>query len=248
MGTDLKPGFVIWSDDDLLAINKPPLVLCIPGGFNDETEDLVSILESDFGRVWVVHRLDRETSGVVIYARSANAHKMLNQSFADRIVRKTYHALVEGEPDWEKKIVELPLKVDGDRSHRTVVNHRDGKQAHTQFSVIERYRHYTLIEANPMTGRRHQIRAHLAAVGHPIAADSLYGSQQYVYLSVIKPGYRKREGAEQPLLSRLGLHASALIVPHPGSGETMNFEAPYPGDFQTTINQCRKYAPNASLR
>jgi len=237
-----KPGFVIWSDDAVLAINKPPLLLCIPDGYDDQAENLLSILQTEFGRIWVVHRLDRDTSGIVIFARTTSAHRVLNDSFANRLVNKTYHALVEGEPDWQEKIVELPLEADGDRQHRTVVNFRYGKPALSKFKVIERYRKYTLIEANPMTGRRHQIRAHLSSSGHPIAADTLYGSRQFVYLSDIKPGYRKRDGVEHPLLSRLGLHASTLEVPHPTSRETMIFDAPFPKDFQSTIKQCRKYA------
>lgn len=233
---------VIWSDNAVLAINKPPLLLCIPDGYEGKAQNLLSILESQFGQVWVVHRLDRETSGIVIFARSRVAHRLLNDWFANRLVKKTYHAIVEGEPDWQEKIVEIPLEVDGDRRHRTIVNFRYGKPALSEFKVIERYRNYSLIEASPLTGRRHQIRAHLAACGHPIAADILYGSKQFVYLSEIKPRYRKRDGIESPLLSRIGLHASILEVPHPTFNETMIFNAPFPKDFQSTLNQFRKYS------
>jgi 23S rRNA-/tRNA-specific pseudouridylate synthase len=129
-------------------------------------------LEQEYGRLWIVHRLDRETSGVLLLARSAEAHRLLNTQFEQHLVSKIYHALVIGSPDWQKKTISLPLRPNGDRHHRTVVDRDKGKPAVTRLNVMERFDHYCLVEAIPETGRTHQIRAHLSALGLYIMGDN----------------------------------------------------------------------------
>jgi RluA family pseudouridine synthase len=233
---------VLWSDEAILIINKPAGLLTLPDGYNPDLPHLRVLLEPIYGPLWIVHRLDKETSGVLILARSADAHRNLNTQFAAHKIRKTYHALSIGDPDWEVRVVNLPLQPKGDRKHRTVIAQHGGKPSVTNLRVLERFGTYTLIEAVPETGRTHQIRAHLAALGYPICGDRLYGDGEGVLLSKVKPGYRIGPTPEKALLDRLALHARTLGFIHPLSGQAVEFEAPYPEDLEKTLGELRKFA------
>jgi RluA family pseudouridine synthase len=206
------------------------------------------VLEPIYGRLWIVHRLDRHTSGVIVLARTAEAHRGLNLQFDAHEVEKVYHALILGSPTWDALVVDLPLRADGDRKHRTVVDTRRGKLSVTELRVLERLGVYTLVEARPHTGRTHQIRAHLAAQRYPIAADSLYGGQ-VVLRSLVEPDYTPGEVPERPLLDRPGLHAWSMAIRHPSTGTPLTFKAPYPKDLATVLDVLRRartkviYAP-----
>lgn len=222
---------ILWSDTALLVVNKPAGLPTLPDGYHPDAPCLVRALEASFGRLWVVHRLDRYTSGVLALARSREAHRALNMQFDRRQVVKVYHALVVGAPTWEKRTVRLLLRADGDRKHRTVVDARGGKPAVTRLRVLERLGRYTLLEAVPETGRTHQIRAHLAAIRLPIAADALYGDGAPIFPPEGPP--------TSPILARLGLHAWSLEFQHPLTDEPCRFEAPYPEDMAATLDRLR---------
>lgn len=235
---------VLWSDEALLVVNKPAGLLAIPGGQDGEPH-LAEVLGPAYGPLWIVHRLDRDTSGVIALARTSSAHRALNTEFEEHRVRKVYHALVVGDPAWDERTVELPLIPDGDRRHRTVVAPAGGasrrsKPSSTHFRVMERFGAYALVEARPTTGRTHQIRAHLAASELPIAADELYGGGTGLFLSALKPGYRPGARPERPLLGRVGLHASSIEFLHPQSQETQRFVAPHPKDLAAALRQLRR--------
>lgn len=220
---DTKPGdSVLWSDESLVVINKPPGLLTLPDGYDPTLPHISQLLEAKFGRLWIVHRLDKDTSGLLVLARTAEAHRILNTAFETRQVTKVYHALVAGSPEWDERRVCLPLRVNGDRQHRTIVDARKGKPAITNLRVLERFSQWALIEASPETGRTHQIRAHLAVAGFPILGDALYG------------------GDEEQLIKRAALHACSLAFPHPVTGEGISFQAPYPEDFLRVLEFLRK--------
>jgi RluA family pseudouridine synthase len=234
---------ILWQDDDLLVVNKPAGLLVLPDGYDPQAPYLASLLAPTYGDLWIVHRLDRYTSGILVVARNPEIHRALNNQFQQRRVCKVYHALVVGLPDWDQQIVKLPLRADGDRRHRTVVDPRKGKNAETALRLLEGYGRYSLVEAVPKTGRTHQIRVHLAARKAPVAADDLYGDGQGIFLSQIKPDYRP--GAtkpERPLIGRLALHAWSLSFEYPTSGKVCGFQAPYAKDFSITLRHLRKYS------
>lgn len=231
---------VLWSDEVMLVANKPAGLLAIRGGYGTDPY-LTQILEPAFGRLWVVHRLDRETSGVVAFARAAAAHRELNTQFQERDVGKVYHALVVGVPPWQEVQVDFPLRRDGDRRHRTVVDAR-GKPSLTHLAVLGRLPGYALLEAVPRTGRTHQIRAHLSALGYPIVGDRLYGGGAELLLSALYPHREGTEAADQVLIARTALHALSITLTHPRSGKVVRFSAPYPDDLSRAVQALRKAA------
>jgi tRNA pseudouridine32 synthase / 23S rRNA pseudouridine746 synthase len=229
---------VLWSDDTLLVVNKPAGLPTLPDGYDRDSPCLVKVLEREAGRLWVIHRLDRVTSGVIVLARTAAAHRTLNLQFDARQVAKVYHALVAGVPAWDERIVDLPLRPDGDRRHRTVVDHVRGKPAVTSFTVLERFPRCALMAARPETGRTHQIRAHLAALHLPLVADTLYGGG-VIDLPAAPSGETSGSAVSFRLIDRPALHARSLALTHPVSGLSLSFEAPYPDDFAAALRWLR---------
>lgn len=206
---------ILYSDPSLLAVNKPAGLAAVPGGWGEDEPSLLKVLEVDYGKLWIVHRLDKVTSGVMLFARSAEAHRNLSLLFETHATHKAYRAILVGEPPWGEHTTRHPLRINVGHSHRTVVNHNKGKPSETSFRVLERYAGYSLAAANPASGRTHQIRVHAAALGFPILADSLYGAPS------------------TELIARPALHAFSLDFEF--EGKPFVFTAPYPTDFVYTL-------------
>ncbi|MDE5898079.1 MAG: RluA family pseudouridine synthase [Treponemataceae bacterium] len=231
----------LYSDDDIIVLNKRSGILIAADRYNPDAPRLDIEAEKEFGALYAVHRIDKDTSGIILYARTPAAHKHLSQQFERRAVEKIYHCLVHGRPAWEALHVSLPLLPDGDARHRTTVNRRTGKPSVTDFRVIGACGPFSWIEARPKTGRTHQIRVHLAENGFSIVCDPLYGGNlKPVRLSEIKRNWRGDELEERPLLSRLALHAYRISFTHPASGEALSFSAPYPKDMDSVRKQLAK--------
>lgn len=211
------PFKILYQDDAIIIIDKPSGLLTIPDGYHTSSTCVSKILQSHFERVWVVHRVDKETSGVMIFALSAPAHRALNIQFETRQVHKTYHAYVTGLPDWNELDIQSSIKTNGDRQHRTIVTTIGGKPARSAVTVIERLISSALVSAHPYTGYTHQIRSHLASVGHPILGDTLYHAMP--------------QNTPAGPANRLMLHAYQIEFTHPITQSLLSFTAPYPPDF-----------------
>ena len=231
----------IFSDDDILVLNKRS-GLCVAADRYDEDAPRLDLLaQEEFGKLFAVHRIDKDTSGIVLYARNEQVHKNLCEQFQNHSVKKIYHCLVNGRPLWQTLEVDLPLLPDGDAHHRTIVDKKNGKKSLTQFSLLGICGPYSWLEARPLTGRTHQIRAHLHAKNFSIVCDPIYGSNQRgIYLSELKRRYNGDPYEERPLISRLALHAYKIEFLHPAKNSAMKFCAPYPKDLEATRKQFLK--------
>lgn len=235
---------VLYCDEHLVAIDKPAGVAAVPGRGAGRCAMELLRARPEFvpaEPLRVVHRIDREASGVLVYARTLAAQRGLVAQFMQRRVQKLYLALVSGYVAGDGRI-DLPLYFDP-RRNRAVVSHKRGKPALTYYRVLRRVAGNTWIECRPLTGRRHQIRVHLAASGHPLTVDPLYGGGDAVRLSFYKPKYRpNRRGQERPLIERLTLHAARIEFEHPLTGVPVAVEAPLPKDLRATLAQLSRLA------
>lgn len=229
----------LYCDENILVVNKPAGLLSAPDRYDSEAPVAARELEGQYGLLWPVHRLDKDTSGVLLFARDADSHRVISTAFEFGQIHKVYHALVAANPPWNENECDLPLTPDGDRLHRTIVDGA-GKPSLTRFKVLMRHPFLSLMEARPETGRTHQIRVHLAAMSCPIYCDPMYGKNEGLYLSKIKRRWKGDSAAERPILERCGLHAWSICFEHPASAESMTIEAPYPKDFRAVVNQLQK--------
>jgi len=237
-----KPS-IIFEDDDIIVLNKPAHYLTIPDRFVAERANLTTFLKDRLEDVFVVHRLDKETSGVILFAKNAAAHRNLSMQFEARTVDKIYLALVEGSVHKEEGEINQPIANNMRDKGRMIIASR-GKPSLTLYQVIERFKNYTLVEANIKTGRTHQVRVHFEVIGYPLAVDSLYGRKDAFLLSEVKmKKYRRGKDVieEKPLMSRTTLHAAKVTFNHPSTNESITFEAELPKDFRAVLNQLRKW-------
>jgi 23S rRNA pseudouridine1911/1915/1917 synthase len=202
--------------------------------------------DPDARKPFVIHRIDKETSGLLLFGRDAATAKALSSAFRKRLVRKEYLALVAGSPPEPAGESEIRLAPDPRKPERMRIDEKKGKKSVTAWETVESFRGWTLLRAIPLTGRTHQIRVTLAQVGCPILADPLYGDGKGLLLSSIKRGYKPpRDHGEFPLLGRLGLHAHRLKFPDPSAeGAEISVEAPLAKDFRVAIEKLREYAPD----
>jgi 23S rRNA pseudouridine1911/1915/1917 synthase len=234
---------ILYEDNDLIIINKPPGLLVIPDRFNSALPSLNKLLETHLKQqIWVVHRIDRDTSGAICFAKNEVAHKYLSALFQEHNIGKYYLGIVNGrvipeEGRIEKPIIEHPVS----KGKMTVA--KKGKPSITDYKVIRQWPLYSLVQFHIHTGRTHQIRVHIQSIGHSIVCDELYGDGKPFYLSAIKKKYRLSDNdeSERPLLSRLGLHASRLEFKKE-DGTLVSAEAPMPKDMAASVKQLDKWA------
>lgn len=229
----------IFENEDFIVINKPSGLLSIPDRIQSETS-LKDILIDKYGEIFTVHRLDKETSGVIVFAKNEHAHKQLSELFEGREVEKYYVGLVHGKMQNEEGSIDAPIMEHPVKKGR-MITHVKGKPSETDYEVLENFRLYAFVQFQIHTGRTHQIRVHMQHIGHSIVCDELYGSDEPVYISSLKRNYHlsKNEEEERPILSRLALHSSQLKFDL--SGKHYEFEAELPKDLKATLQQLRKW-------
>lgn len=222
---------LIYEDNDFFLINKPPFIATLED--RNSMQNLLALAKKFSSDAQVCHRLDKDTSGVLCFAKHPEAYRHASMQFEHREVTKIYHAIADGIHNFQNQLVDLPiLKADDG----VVKISNQGKEAQTYFTSIKSYKQHTLLDCRPVTGRMHQIRIHLATLGASIAGDDQYGGKP-VFLSQIKRGFNlKKFTEEQPLMKRMALHAYSLEFKLM-NGESRVFTAPYPKDFQALVRQ-----------
>ena len=236
------PFTVIYEDAKIIAVNKAPGISVGGDRWDDSRERLDLLLAESLGgeKIFTVHRIDRDTSGLVVFARNAETHRLLSRAFEGRRTEKRYIAVVYGRPSWNETACDLPLVPNGNKRHLTIIDRYQGKKSLTHFRLLGAAGNYSVLESRPETGRTHQIRVHAAALGFPIVCDRLYGNGKPVLLSSFKRNWRGDPLEEKPLLSRLGLHAVELALPLTPGAEPLRLAAPLPRDMAALITQMEK--------
>ena len=250
------PYLILHQDPALLAINKPPQLAVLPG--RGRKTSLLDLLKADKALNGVtplpVHRIDADTSGLILFALTPEAHKHLSAQFHNRSVTKEYLALVRGTPLQQSGSINLPIGRDPKNKNRMIIRGADEKKSRTNWVLQQQFTAksgtggagagggaISLLKVLPITGRRHQIRVHLKAIGYPLAVDPLYGGESLL-LSEFKRHFKLGKFQEErPLISRLTLHAHQLTFLHPATNAPLTLTAPLPKDFRSTLAALEKW-------
>jgi len=229
---------ILFENDDYIVVNKPPFVASLDERGGSGEVNILRLAKQYSADAQVCHRLDKETSGAIIIAKTPEAYRSVAMQFEKRKVNKVYHAVVDGQFTFNELFIDLPILNDGNKS--VTIDRKEGKRAETIFNSIKNYRHYTLVECKPITGRMHQIRIHLATQRAAIAGDDMYRGKP-VFLSSMKKGYRiAKDDEELPIMKRFALHARHLVFKGL-DGADIVIDAPYPKDFATLIKLLDKF-------
>lgn len=246
------PLDILYEDEHMLAVNKPPDMVVHPakghqsGTLVNALAGHTQTLSSSYGelRAGIVHRLDRDTSGVILCAKTDAAHSSLAKQFEARTVEKHYLAVVEREPELDGDLIDVPLGRSRRNPEAMAVVREGGRAAKTIYRVQRRFRGFALLDVELLTGRTHQIRVHLAHIGHPVVADSLYGTRAALYSSELLG--RQPADDEAPLIERQALHAHRIAIAHPATGARMEFTAPLPADIAALLAALDELRPPAA--
>ncbi len=245
---------VLYEDDHLLAINKPARLLTSPDRYDAARPNLMRLLHDGIaqGKPWAqsrgltylsnAHRLDFETTGILLLAKDKPTLVQLADLFGNEKPLKTYIALVQGTPQQDEFEVDAPISPHPTSVGLMRIDPKRGKKSKTLFSVITKFRGYTLLQCQPLTGRTHQIRVHLRHLDLPILGDSVYRGEKLL-LSEIKRKFRPRHDKEErPLISTVALHAEKLSLDHPVTGEKLTIAAPWPKDLEVAVKYLKMFA------
>jgi 23S rRNA pseudouridine955/2504/2580 synthase/23S rRNA pseudouridine1911/1915/1917 synthase len=233
---------LIFEDDDIIVLSKASGMFSIPDRWKKDAPNLYTILNDKYGKIFTVHRLDRDTSGVMIFAKNAEAHKHLNQQFQEHTIKKLYHVVVAGNVPQDEIKIDIPLMENPSKPGITMPTMR-GKESLTIMRIMEKYSGATLVECELVTGRHHQIRVHCAAIGHPLLVDDLYGTATEFFISSIKRKFKlKKQTDEKPIISRITMHAKSIEFKHPKTNEIVSFVSEYPKDFRALLQVLKKYS------
>ncbi|POY36001.1 RNA pseudouridine synthase [Solitalea longa] len=228
---------ILFENDEVIIVNKPPLIASVDERSGGEV-NMLRLAKSYWDDAQICHRLDKETSGALIFAKTPESYRSISMQFEHRQVKKVYHAVIDGTHAFEDKLVDLPIANLG--KGNVVIDKYEGKRAETIFNSIKFYKHFTLVECQPKTGRMHQIRIHLATQRASIVADEMYGGR-YPMLSSFKKGYRlSKDEVEQPLIRRFALHAYEVSFKLLNEQE-ITITAAYPKDFATLLKLLDKF-------
>ncbi len=230
----------VFEDDEILVLDKPSGLLVLPDRYDPSIPNLYELLSGRYGRIFVVHRIDKETSGLIVFAKTEQSHQLLSQQFEGRRAEKLYAAICIGATEDSGGVIDAPIAESSRKKGMMRIDPKGGKEARTEYTVVEHFAEYMLVEAKLLTGRTHQIRIHLSSIHLPILGDDMYGGGDGFYLSAVKPGYRPKE-EEKPLLSRVALHARRLTIVHPGTGKQLVFESDLPKDMKIVLKYLRKF-------
>ena len=234
---------IIFQNDSILAVNKPPGLLSVPDRYDESKLSVARWLLAEHPTARPLHRLDFETSGVLLFCILPEAFSWYSDQFEQRTISKKYTAIVEGRCQQEEGLIDQPLFT---QSNGKVIISKRGRPSQTQWKVLESFQRHSLLEINPLTGRTHQIRVHLSSIGHPIVGDDVYGSSGPIFLSDLKGRKRyhlaKDEESEHPIMARIALHASAIQFLDFRTKEFIFIESPMPKDMNVTLIKLRQYS------
>jgi len=230
---------IIAEEADWIAVNKPAGLLSIPDRLGKEIS-LKILLKDKYGDIYTVHRLDKETSGLIVFAKTEAAHKFLSKQFEERQTRKIYRGLIIGSPPQAEGSINAPI-AEHPAGNGTMILHRNGKPSLTDYKIIENFGLFCWMEFRIHTGRTHQIRVHMKDLGHPVVCDPLYGDGKPILVSSLKSKFKlsRNEEEERPLLNRLALHSFQLGFTGM-DGALTELEAPLPKDLRATLQQLDK--------
>ena len=233
---------ILFENDTLIAINKPSGLLSVPDRFNPDKFSIATWITKDYPDARPLHRIDFETSGVLLFSLKSESFGWYSDQFENRSVTKTYHAIVEGRVHQSEGIIDQPLYTTG--NGKVIVSKR-GRESKTEWKMLEKFLNHSFIEVKPLTGRTHQIRVHLSSMGLPILGDTTYGSKGPLFLSSLKgkKHYRlgKDEETERPIFSRTALHAAGITIQDHSTHEDIRIEAPMPKDMHVALQKLRQY-------